>query len=126
MRGIALAVWEREGRFFLQRRALEAKVLPGLWEFPGGKVEGEESPATACQREFHEELGLQCRVLAPLGDLAHTYAHGAVRLHPLRVEAEGRVRTELAWGWFRMDEVGHLPIPEANRVLLTLLAGPFR
>jgi ADP-ribose pyrophosphatase YjhB (NUDIX family) len=89
-------------------------------------VEDQERPEAACLREFREELGLECRVLMPLGDAAHTYAHGAVRIHPLRVAAEGRVRTALAWGWFRVEEAGRLPIPEANRSLLALLAGSFR
>ena len=45
--------------------------LADLWEFPGGKVEGEESPEVALEREVTEELG--CAVL--VGDRITTTRH---------------------------------------------------
>jgi mutator protein MutT len=121
VREIALALWIRGDRVFLQRRDPNASVLPGLWEFPGGKLEPGEAPEAACVREFREELHLACRPVQGLGDLAHDYEHGAVRLHAFLVEAEGRPATTLAWGWFTRAEMLRLALPEANRGLLEIL-----
>ena len=42
----------------LGRRASSSKNFPNLFEFPGGKIEGEETPQRALQRELKEELDI--------------------------------------------------------------------
>ena len=44
--------------FLVQRRAMENKQYPGWLEFPGGKLEKEETPLEALIREVNEEVGL--------------------------------------------------------------------
>ena len=113
----ALALIRRGDRWFLQRRAAGNPVLPGLWEFPGGKAEPPESPRAALRREVREELGIELAAARALPAL-----EGPVRLHPFLVEGPGLPRTDLAWGWFTLDEMARLPVPPANSELIRRLA----
>jgi 8-oxo-dGTP diphosphatase len=49
------------GRVLAARRTRPAD-LAGFWEFPGGKVEGDEAPRDALAREIHEELSASVEV----------------------------------------------------------------
>ncbi len=116
MRAVVLALLRRGDRWFLQRRDPAAAVLPGLWEFPGGKVEDEESPKAALARELREEIGLE-----PAGANPWPVLEGEPRLIPFLVAFEGEPRTDLAWGWFTAQEMARLPIPPRNATLVARL-----
>jgi 8-oxo-dGTP diphosphatase len=73
----AVALIDADGRVLLARRP-EGKTMAGLWEFPGGKVEPDETPETALVRELAEELDIDITesCLAPLTFASHVYASG--------------------------------------------------
>jgi len=71
---VVAAVIRRDGRILVTRR-LPGGPLGGLWEFPGGKVEPEESEPDALRREISEELGCDVAVGGLLFRHAHDYPH---------------------------------------------------
>ncbi len=117
MTDVALAMLRRGDRWFLQRRDPANAVLPGRWEFPGGKVEPGETPEAALARELREEVGLSLCTARPWSVL-----EGPIRLHPFLVDVHGEPCTPLAWGWFRASEMLRLPIPPRNADLVARLA----
>lgn len=118
---VALGLITRDGRWFLQRRGLGVSVLPGRWEFPGGKALPLEPIEAALLRELQEEVKWIPELFTPLPVIEHGHREHQVRLHPFLCKGPGEPRTTLAWGWFTLNEMGRLPIPEANAALLELL-----
>lgn len=112
---VALAIIWHQGRLFVQRRSLTARVLPGLWEFPGGKVAALETPEEGLLRELREEISYRPEALTPLPAFVYAYPEREVELHPFLCRGGSAPRTALAWGWFAFPEWAALPMPEANR-----------
>lgn len=72
---VVAAVFHRDGDVLACRRAL-GKSAAGKWEFPGGKIDDDETPEVALAREIREELGISVSVdglvdrsVTPVGDL---------------------------------------------------------
>lgn len=74
----AVIVGER-GEILCAQRS-ERMAQPGLWEFPGGKIEPGESPAVCLVREIREELGCEIEVGDLVADITHPYPNLIVRL----------------------------------------------
>jgi 8-oxo-dGTP diphosphatase len=121
----AVVLVDRDGRFLLARRP-EGGAMPGLWEFPGGKVEEGETPEAALIRELQEEIGIDTwsSCLAPLTFASHSYAEFHL-LMPLFVCRKWAgvprpiVHSQLKW--VKIQDVGHYPMPPADLLLLPIL-----
>jgi len=63
---VAAIIEFSDGRILLERRATVA--FKGYWALPGGRLEPGESSQEAVVREVMEEVGLQVKVLAKIGE----------------------------------------------------------
>lgn len=81
MLAVACAVIFSENRILTVQRG-PSQDLPGKWEFPGGKVEPNESEEECLIREIREELCLDIKLDERLHPVEHTYEKYTVRLIP--------------------------------------------
>jgi 8-oxo-dGTP diphosphatase len=58
---VVAAIIQRHGRILIGQRK-DLGHHPLKWEFPGGKVEPDETPDAALIRELQEELGIHARI----------------------------------------------------------------
>lgn len=73
------AVIIRDGLVLCAQRG-DKGSLPGLWEFPGGKIEAGETPAVALAREITEELDCAIEVGEQIAATIHEYEFATVTL----------------------------------------------
>ena len=93
----------------------------GLWEFPGGKVEADESVERAIARELNEELGITVSELRPLMVINHDYPDKSVCLDVWWVECfsgepEGREGQLIRW--VEAADLTNYIFPQANLPIL--------
>jgi mutator protein MutT len=69
---VVAAVIEREGRVLVGQRKAGGNH-PFKWEFPGGKVEADETPEAGLLRELTEELGIRARIAGEITRYQYQY-----------------------------------------------------
>jgi len=121
----AVALIDVDGRVLLAQRP-EGKSMAGLWEFPGGKVEPDETPEAALIRELEEELGINtwASCLAPLTFASHSYDnfHLMMPLFACRKwEGTPQAREGQTLKWVKPLEMGAYPMPAADIPLVAVL-----
>jgi 8-oxo-dGTP diphosphatase len=92
------------------------KPYAGYWEFPGGKIEENESGESALKRELYEELGIQVISAEYLFNYRYAYPDKIVDLEIWLIkqyqgEPHGKEDQSICW----------LPVPKMKE--LNLLAG---
>lgn len=73
------AIIRQNGLVLCAQRGKE-KSLPGLWEFPGGKIEPGETMQDALRREVFEELSCNINVGSKVVTTIYEYDFGSVSL----------------------------------------------
>lgn len=121
----ACALIDRDNRILLAQRP-GGKSMAGLWEFPGGKIEPNETPEIALIRELQEELGVTTKpdCLAPLTFASHAYEKFHL-LMPLficrKFEGIPMAREGQTLKWARAADLREFAMPEADLPLISPL-----
>ncbi|MGX7106983.1 (deoxy)nucleoside triphosphate pyrophosphohydrolase [Hutsoniella sourekii] len=88
------------------------RSLENKWEFPGGKIENEESAREALAREIQEELLIKVDIDdEPFAESIYDYDFGRVHLHAFicrLVDGQPKLTEHIQYRWLAVDELGSL------------------
>jgi 8-oxo-dGTP diphosphatase len=127
---VVAAVLVECGRVLVTKRP-EGSHLAGMWEFPGGKVEPDEDPRAALQRELREELGIESTVGDVLEVTFHRYPNKTILLLFFHTSLQAtspppRTLDVAAFAWRSADELIDDDFPPADVTILQRVRASLR
>ena len=122
---IAIGIIRNTKNEVLLGKRMKGKNLKGYWEFPGGKIELNETPEEALFREFQEELGVEIGMSEKMETIGYQYDDFDVLLIPFKIidylgHPSGLEGQELIW--CPIDQLKEIEILPADRSLIEKLA----
>ena len=121
---IGVAVIRDDRDLILIDRRLAKGLLGGFWEFPGGKIEGNETVQECIKREILEEIGIDIAVDSHLITIDHTYSHFRVNLQVYNcryLSGEARAIECEEIRWVTIEELDNYTFPPANQEIIRAL-----
>lgn len=113
----------KDGKLLIARRR-KNDYMGGLWEFPGGKRNPDETFESCLQRELREELGIEVKVGELLWSMTHDYPELRVHLRFFFCsfnEGEPRPIGCDAIAWITREQLLQYRFPDADAMLVDLL-----
>ena len=120
---VACALIWRDGQILLSRRHQSAHQ-GGLWEFPGGKLEPEETIENCISRELKEELAISVKVGEELITIDHAYSHKKLRfvVHLCNwISGDPKPLASQQVRWVELKKLFDYPFPAANSQIIHAL-----
>ncbi len=124
---VAAGIIVKDGKVLIARRK-KGQSHAGLWEFPGGKIEGSETPQECLERELEEELGIKVlpgRIIAE--GLDHS-SHGSFAILAIKAEfVSGEITLAVhdAALWVDLEALPNCRLAPADRELLDKIQAGF-
>ncbi|NOH71447.1 8-oxo-dGTP diphosphatase MutT [Vibrio pectenicida] len=116
----AIILNTEKNEVFITKRP-EDKHKGGFWEFPGGKVEDNETTAQAIIRELDEEVGIQVTKQSLFEHLEYDYPDKSLEFDFILVtdfENQPFGKEGQQGKWIAITELGGYEFPEANRSIV--------
>ena len=120
---VAVGVIKQDHKFFLTKRLADSHQ-GGKWEFPGGKVEENETVHQALHRELKEEVAIETLTCELLMQISHDYGDKKVLLDVFVVDnfnGQAKALEGQQSGWFTLVEFAALNFPAANQAIIEKL-----
>lgn len=120
---VAGIIWNSPKTHILISKRLDHLHQGGFWEFPGGKVELNETQEQALRRELMEELSVSFVGCDFFQQIHFDYPEKSVDLNFYHVYGVDNVAANEGqeWRWVKLNDLAQYQFPEANLPILEAL-----
>ena len=122
---VAVGIIYKGSKLLITKRK-EDGLLGGLWEFPGGKIEKNETAKKAIQREIKEELSIKIKTKDQIAQVEHKYSHFSVTIsaiHCLYVSGDITLNGPTAYKWINFSDLSLYAFPKASIKIFESIGG---
>ncbi len=124
---VVAAVIIDNNKFMCVQRGTNSKIyLSEKWEFPGGKIEGDENHTEALVREIQEEFNMQIEPLNHIITVDHTYPDFQLVMHAYLskiIGGEPELMEHLDLKWLSVDLLSSLDWAAADIPIVKKIQG---
>lgn len=118
---VVAGVIKKDNLYLLVQRPFKGEV-GGKWEFPGGKIEKEETHQSALQRELFEELAIETKIHNHLMTAKHSYNSFNLIIHFYETTIEfGEVllKEHIDLAWVKKEDIHSFDLAPADVYVLS-------
>lgn len=115
-------VW-REGKLLITKRP-ENGLLGGLWEFPAGTQQSEESLRDTCIRGVKDTVDIDIEILDRFRTVKHAFTHFSITLHTFQCRYKKFKARSLScdnFAWVPLSELNTYAFSRTSRKLIDFL-----
>lgn len=123
---VVAALIERNGKILIAKRATGDENVCGKWEFPGGKVETDETEEKAIEREIFEEFELKIQVIKFITSSICEYPNKIIDLRLYKcnyISGEFILHDHSDYTWISKDELLNYDLAPADIPLVKTILG---
>ncbi len=117
---VVAAVIKKGDLFYVVQRPFKGEV-GGKWEFPGGKLEPNESKEDALKREIKEELNIVINIDNFIMSSKHEYKSFIIHLHFFIcsiIVGQPKLKEHIDQKWVTKEEILNIDLAEADLAVL--------
>ena len=120
---VAVGIIWNKSKLLITKRKAEG-LLGGLWEFPGGKIEKNETVKSAIKREIKEELSIKIKPETLIHQVDHHYSHFSVTINAIQCKYNGdkiKLNGPTNFKWIHTSQLDSYAFPKASIKLFTAI-----
>jgi len=121
---VTAAIIKKDNKILIAKR--KEGHLASKWEFPGGKLESNETPEDCLKRELYEEFGIDTKIGKLLATSIYEYPHIKIKLMAYDVEyisGEFRLNDHQEIRWVKKEDLSHYDFAPADISLVNKILG---